>query len=251
MAIQLLPNDFDEQISNAVKIFWANRGVGCDTQEGARGNVISGKNMDGFLDVVNQIALRCGLDPAYVLTARKAGLTLPGYFRANKNWDALIIYKERLVAVFEFKSHVGSFGKNSNNRTEEVIGSAIDLREAFQKEAYNTKNHKKAVKSDFQVSDPRSPFLGYLMLLQECEESLSPVRADSRHYHVFPEFVNASYARRYQILCERLVDRKLYEAASLVLSRKDTEGWRSLSDATSPKNMFAVFAAHILAVLQG
>jgi hypothetical protein len=44
------------------------------------------------------------------------------------------------------------------------------------------------------------------------------VRVEEPHFRAFPEFAGASYARRYQILCERLVARQLYGAAALVLS---------------------------------
>ncbi|MBN8245845.1 MAG: hypothetical protein J0L84_00215 [Verrucomicrobia bacterium] len=89
------------------------------------------------------------------------------------------------------------------------------------------------------------------MLLEECEASLRSIQVDEPHYRVFPEFRTASYARRYQILCERLVERRLYGAASLVLSpavagAKSGEH-RSLSDATSLRTLFTEFSAKLLA----
>ncbi|MEY3276128.1 MAG: Restriction endonuclease XhoI, partial [Verrucomicrobiota bacterium] len=35
-------------------------------------------------------------------------MILPGYFRATKNWDVLVVHRDRLLAAFEFKSQVGS-----------------------------------------------------------------------------------------------------------------------------------------------
>ena len=55
-------------------------------------------------------------------------LTLPGFFRPTKLWDLLIINQGGLVAALELKSQVGpSFGNNFNNRTEEALGTAVDL----------------------------------------------------------------------------------------------------------------------------
>jgi hypothetical protein len=61
----------------------------------------------------------------------------------------------------------------------------------------------------------------------------------------------ASHAKRYQILCERLVERQLYGAAALVLSKKDTGAamgeHRSLSEATSLRTLVAEFAVRVAA----
>jgi len=96
-------------------------------------------------------------------------------------------------------------------------------------------------------ADPRPPFVGWLMLLEESERSLTPVRCAEPHFPVFPEFNGASYARRYQLLCERLVERRLYSAAALELSVAGTESCRPLSAATSIRNLFAEFAGRVLA----
>ncbi len=38
-----------------------------------------------------------------------------------------MVSEGKLLAGIEFKSQVGSFGNNYNNRTEEAIGSAADI----------------------------------------------------------------------------------------------------------------------------
>jgi len=52
------------------------------------------------------------------------------------------------VAAIEFKSQVGSFGNNYNNRTEEAIGSASDIWGAYREGAFKPSAR---------------PWLGYLM----------------------------------------------------------------------------------------
>lgn len=257
MIPNLLPTDFDDRIAHAVQLFWRSRGVGktSKTQGGSRDSVVSGKNMDGFVALVGAVANHCGL-PEAAVQIRKSKVVLPGFFRATKDWDVLVIHERRLLGVFEFKSQVGSFGNNFNNRSEEVIGSAADLWVAHHHGAYNdgprrSRNrvgeHTPALLNPTLQSDPRPPFLAWLMLLEESDASLAPVRCKEPHYKVFDEFNGKSYAERYQMLCERLVERQLYTAAALELTKVNTNSCRALSPATSIRNVFAEFSGRLLA----
>ena len=240
MRFQLLPPDFDARIGDAVQAFWASRTTATveHSQGGGRDSVVGGKNMLGFAQLVREVVQHCGL-PADCVYAGMRDVVLPGFFRATKNWDVLVIHQRRLLAVFEFKSQVGSFGNNLNNRSEEVIGSAADLWVAHHHHAFGDGPHRPrrpriaegdrgsgdsaadvvlgyaqadtdpAVLNPVLQNDPRPPFLGWLMLLEDCPASCAPVRVQEPHFRVFDEFRNASYAQRYQILCERLVERQL------------------------------------------
>ena len=232
----LLPDDFDSRVANAVMTFWSTRRGSSSgkTQGGSRDAVISGKNMDGFIELVRQVAAHCGL-PTESVHTRRRDVVLPGYFRPTKNWDVLVIHQGRLLAAFEFKSQVGSFGNNFNNRSEEVIGVAADLwaanrQNAFQPYGFSHQSPTIAsapgppLLNPMIQDDPRPPFLAWLMLLEDCPKSRSPVKVDESHFSVFPEFKGASYAERYRILCERLMNRQLYGAAALVLSESGEGG---------------------------
>lgn len=248
MTMALLPEHFDDLIGAAVGVFWESRSSGSTAQEGTRGRVVSGKNMDGFIDVTKEVAKHCGLPPGSVFAKGRRQLTLPGYYRPHKNWDVLVILEGRLLAVLEFKSQVGSFGNNFNNRAEEAIGNATDLWVANSEGAFAPERH--LVYEGPPPSDPRPPFLGYLMLLEECEGSTRPVDAAAAQYPIFPEFRGASYAVRYRMLCERLVERGLYNAAALLMSPSDAAEpatWSSLSPATGVRNLFAELSGRLLA----
>ncbi len=248
MSSRILPADFQSMLKEAVITFWRTRSTGSATQGGSRGNVIAGKNLDGFLAVVKGIARHCGIPNSSVFTNRD--LTLPGFYRPTKKWDVVIVHRQRLSAVLEFKSQVGSFGNNFNNRAEEVIGNSSDLLVAARHGAYHPTNHTNSSCKRNRV-DPRPPFLGYLMLLEDSDSSTRAVKVASPHYHVFPEFKNSSYAERYRILCERLMEQNLYDAAALVLSPRSNRGLsgehRFLSKATSARNLFAQLAGRLLA----
>lgn len=250
---KLLPPDFDQFVASAVQQFWTTRGAlpVSTSQEGSRSNVIAGKNLDGFALLFRKVALYCGIEQDHIYVTGKKFLTLPGYFRPTKMWDALVVYKGRLIAALELKSQVGSFGNNYNNRSEESIGLATDFWTAFRERAFQ--------KADGSSSDSlgtsessKPPFLGYMMLLEDCPNSSNTVRIDESHYRVFPEFTGASYAKRYEILMERLVSEKLYSSGSLVLSNA-LDGARDGSfsfpkQSLSPRSLYADFAAHLLAI---
>jgi hypothetical protein len=162
--------------------------------------------MDGFIELFSQVLVEAGMDEQFVF--RKKALQLPGYFRPTKEWDLLIVKDGLLIAAVEVKSQVGpSFGNNFNNRTEEAMGSALDLWTAFRQGAFSESNQ---------------PFLGYVFMLEDCEESRRPVRVREPHFQVFPEFVGASYAKRYELFCRKLVLERHYSASAFITSRRDT-----------------------------
>lgn len=234
--------DYERRASEAVRAFWGNRHEARRKQkaigkadQGERAGVTAGKNMDGFLSMALDIVRSNGLEGA-VFHERRSVLTLPGYFRPTKVWDLLVVNSGCLVAALEFKSHVGpSFGNNFNNRTEEAIGTASDLWVAYREGALG--------------ENPR-PFLGWMILLEDAPASRKPVRASSPHFPVLPEFKNASYAQRYDVLCRRLVQERLYSAAAILTTPRsgiNTGEYREISELTGLKTFVSGLAGHVAA----
>lgn len=222
--------------------FWGNREKARQAQieagkadQGERAGVTSGKNMDGFLALLIDLVEANGLKGADV-HQRRAVLTLPGYFRPTKLWDVLVIHRGNLVAAIELKSQVGpSFGNNFNNRTEEAIGTAHDLWTAYREGAFG--------------QQPR-PFVGWLMMVEDAPESRRPVTDRSPHFPVLEAFQGASYLKRYDVLCQRLVQEQLYGAAAVLTSPRKavtTGEFGHMSELTSLKTFVATFAGHIAA----
>jgi hypothetical protein len=251
---KLLPETFEEDLVKSIKVFWESRSTNSSSsQKGGRGAVISGKNLDGFSQIIRNIAVHCGLPASAVEIFGRKAMTVPGYFRPTKMWDAIVFHKGHLLAAFELKSQVGSFGNNFNNRSEESIGSAVDFWTAHREKAFSAKNLVRQY--NFKVpSITIQPFLGYLMLLEESEASTSPVKIDDGYFRVFTEFNNASYSERYHILLDRLVSERLYNSACLILSDKDkglSEGYYNiLNEGISPRSLFSSFAGHLLAAIE-
>jgi len=85
-----------------------------------------------------------------------------------------------------------------------------------------------------------------MMLLEEAPGSLAPVRAQEPHFKVFPEFKNASYAKRYEILLTKLVRERLYDSACFLLS--DAKGGlKGKYKEPAPELNFEKFLASLLA----
>lgn len=187
--------------------------------------------MDGFVDLISKLVKSNGLSKAQI-HLDKAVLTLPGYFRSTKLWDMLVMQDGQLIAAIEFKSQVGSFGNNFNNRSEEAIGTAHDFWTAYREGAFG--------------EQPR-PFVGWLMLVEDTPRSRASVNNAAPHFPVFPEFENASYLQRYDILCKRLIQENLYTAATVIASETNQSTYSELSAITSLKGFVGTFAAHIAA----
>jgi hypothetical protein len=70
-------------------------------------------------------------------------------------------------------------------------------------------------------SSPR-PWLGYFMMLEDAPDSTRPVGVREQHFKVFKKFRGTRYAERYATLCKRLVLERLYHAACLIMSSRET-----------------------------
>lgn len=234
-------SELEPRIREAVKHFWQTRVQQAVSQgrtsgakdAGARAAVTGGAQMDGFVGLVRTLLLELGTPPDCIHQDRN--LELPGWYRAEKSWDLVLVIEGELIAAIEFKSQVGpSFGNNFNNRTEEALGSATDLWAAFREGAF---------RPSFR------PWLGYLMMLEECERSISPVAVREPHFPVFQEFKAASYRQRYSVLIEKLLRDRLYDGGCFLLS--NTTSART-GDFTEPNTelSFDRFIVPLLARVQ-
>lgn len=234
--------DYEQTVKDAVKAFWGNREAARVKQieagridHGERGAVTGGRNMDGFVTLICDLVEANGLKSAVIQRERKV-LTLPGYFRPTKLWDLLVLNQGRLVAALEFKSQIGpSFGNNFNNRTEEAIGTSHDFWTAYRENAFG--------------EIPR-PFVGWFILVEDATRSRIPVKDAAPNFPVFSEFKNASYIDRYDILCKKLVQERLYTTATIITSAKSavqTGEYQNVSALTGLINFVSSFAGHIAA----
>lgn len=231
------PIELNRRVAKAVRSYWATRQKQMTRQsasghrdQGARSAVTGGAQMAGFVDLISELVLEAGINQQYIF--RNTALELPGFFRPTKEWDLLVVRNGQLILSLEAKSQVGpSFGNNFNNRTEEAIGSALDMWTAFREGAFN---------------HTIRPWLGYVFMLEDCEGSRRPVRVKEPHFKVFPEFENASYAVRYEIFCRKLVRERHYNSAAFLLSSGQS-GRQGAFSETAEDLAFLQFAKSLVA----
>lgn len=198
--------DNEKAMAKAVLQFWETRhlqrtkGNGTDN----RPAVLAGKQLDGFVEILKEIAHAYGVPDSCVHTRQT---TLPGYFRATKNWDMVVLTpKGTLVAAIELKSQVGSFGNNFNNRVEEAVGSATDLWTAFREATF--------------PAQP-APWIGYFLIVEDSASSRREVQLAEPYFCARAEFNHTSYIERYAICCRKLLKERLYTSVALLTTRSD------------------------------
>ena len=201
--------DIKKRLQGAVQSYWDARSKNKEKQieggkidAGTRGEVTGGSQMGAMEVLVADILCDAGLDEIHVKS--RTALELPGYYRSEKKWDLIVVSEGQLVTAMEFKSQVGpSFGNNFNNRSEEAIGSATDIWVAYR---------------EGRFGKTPAPFVGYFFLLEDCDRVKTPVRNKEPYFKVDPVFDKASYSKRYELLCRRLVLERVYSAACLVMA---------------------------------
>lgn len=231
-------NDLDQRVSKAIRQFWKVRGGQAERQgsktgvrdAGRRAAVTGGKHLDGFVELCRDLLIEAGVRDPDIHWQRNH--ELPGYFRAEKAWDLLVVAENHVLAVVEFKAQVGpSFGNNFNNRTEEALGNATDLWAAYREGAFKPSQR---------------PWLGYVFILEDCPKSQSPVSVREPHFPVLEGFRDASYAKRYEVLLMKLLRERLYDGACLILTPQK-EGLRGKFACPNEELGFESFARSLCA----
>jgi hypothetical protein len=202
-----------ERFEQAVRAYWDVRTKQQQRQQdagkadaGLRGAVTGGAQMDALAELIEEVFVDAGFSAETIY--RATSVELPGYYRPEKKWDLVVLHEDQLAAAIEFKSQVGpSFGNNFNNRTEEAIGSASDIWVAYREGRFGATR----------------PWLGYVFLLEEHPKSTKPVAVREPLFDVEKIFAGASYKKRYELLCRRLVLERLYDAACFVTSAADSQ----------------------------
>lgn len=222
--------DHNALIKAAIKSFWETKQkqLTASGDSSNRGAVVGGKQLDAFAELLKRLAIEQGVPEKCIYTSQAY---LPGYFRSSKDWDFLIIApNKKLIAAVELKSQIGSYGNNFNNRTEEAIGSAVDLWTAFRENLFPGQT---------------APWIGYLTVVGKDEGSTNPVRNNESHYSVLPEFKSASYLDRYRVLCQTLILERHYSMAALVCT-SGPDHYEDMSEDTSIERFILSFIGHLI-----
>jgi hypothetical protein len=218
--------DIDQRLQKSVQSYWDARRKNKEKQvqsgkidAGTRGEVTGGTQMGALEVLVADILCGAGLNKVDIRT--RTALELPGYFRATKKWDLIVVADRQLVLAMEFKSQAGkSIGNNVNNRSEEAVGSAKDIWTAFR---------------EGRFGKSPTPFLGYFFLLEDRDKVKIPVANKEPCFPVdaafrgeaketkegVDKYRGVSYSKRYELLCRRLVLERLYSSACFVMATNE------------------------------
>lgn len=234
-----LLHELPVRLQAAVEYYWRARASSAEKQQqsgkadaGLRGAVTGGAQMDGFIAVLVETIQLCGFKEKEI--HHKRSIELPGFYRPTKEWDLLVVSEEKLLLALEAKSQVGpSFGNNFNNRTEEAMGSALDLWTAYREGKFN---------------GGIQPWLGYFFLLQDCPKSQSAVRVSEPHFTVFPEFREASYAKRYELFCRKLKLERQYSQTAFMLTKSEMLSYSEPAADLAFEALVRSLAGHLLGV---
>ncbi len=101
--------DIEKRLQEAVQSYWDARSNNKEKQvksgkidAGTRGEVTGGTQMGALEVLVADILCDAGLKRLEIRT--RTALELPGYFRATKKWDLMVVSEGQLVLAMEFKS---------------------------------------------------------------------------------------------------------------------------------------------------
>jgi len=231
--------DLDRAVTDAVVHYWATLSDQKEAQEksentarGRRAQVVGGSQMDGFAGLIEDALVDAGLPRETILHDHDA--VLPGYYRATKRWDIAIVVEDELLGVMELKSIASSFGNNLNNRIEEAIGNNTDLYQAYQEGL-------------FEPSP--TPWVGYLILMAETEDSRSSVRVREPNFPVDDEYQDASYIDRAEQLCLRMVRQRVVDSAAFITSDRE-QGMDGAYTEPNPELTFRRYLSSLVSSVQ-
>jgi hypothetical protein len=173
---------------------------------GTAGSVRAGKHSDSIAALLAKFFLEAGYPLDAIRVTKSQGLELPGYYRPQKQWDVIVAHKNTMVAAFEQKAlGAPSFGDNYNNRVEEALGSAVDLRRAVLANLF----------------PGEKPWIGYFFIIEDAAASRGPVKAAEGAMPIDKIGIGRSYQDRFGIFCERLLAEGLYDAVCYFTSAAD------------------------------
>lgn len=198
---------------------------------GTAGSVRSGKHFDTLAALLAKFFLDAGYPPDAIRVTVQHRLEMPGYYRPNKMWDVVVAHENTLVAAFELKALGGpSFGNNYNNRVEEAIGSAVDLRRAALADLF----------------PGEKPWLGYFFIMEDAQGSRSPVRIPTgAAFPVEAVWRGSSYQDRFAIFCQRLMAEGLYDAICYITSSAEQPVPTELVESLDWRHFSAAITARL------
>lgn len=175
-------------------------------QEGRRSAVTGGRHMDAVHQLVVDEIHATGATGLHI--HKNKGATLPGFYRATKSWDLVLVQDGVPVLAVEYKSMLGSEGKNLNNRADEIFGVAEDTRQA-----------------ELKGLLPAQMRRAYIFVMADNPDTSRAVGVSHTLGAADPIFAGASYVRRMAIMLRRMRETGLFHMTWAVAVREEPFSW--------------------------
>jgi len=226
--------EIEKLTKKAVSVFWDSKrksktkslGHGQINRE-EDGTPTDRNNMDGFKNLIKEVAVASGLSKASVIT--DSDLTIFPGRGFDSVWDLLVEHDETCLAALRIRNLVGPFSEEENPGLciTRALGAATNFQSSIQKGLFNM--HP-------------SPFLGFLVLLEDDKESPLPVSVTS------PDFNNSFYREGFENSCRIFIQDGIYDSAALLFSSYDRRLKGEFSEFDSAfglKRFLAEFQIHL------
>ena len=199
--------ELEELSKKAVSDFWESKrksetkslGHGQINQE-EDGIPTDRDNMDGFKELLKEVAVASGLPRSSVITDSDLTI-LPGR-GFDSIWDLLVEHDDTCLAALRIRNLVGPFSDEENPGLciTRALGAATNFHRSIQDGQFNM--------------HPR-PFLGFLVLLADDKGSPHTAREPS------PDFNNSFYREDFENSCRILVQDGIYDSTALLFSSRE------------------------------
>lgn len=175
-------------------------------QEGRRSAVTGGRHLSSVNQLVVDEILAAGATGLRIHLNR--GATLPGFYRATKSWDLVLTQDEMPLLAVEYKSMLGSEGKNLNNRADEIFGMAEDTRQA-----------------ELNKLLPPQMRRAYIFVMADNPDTTKKVGVSRTLGKTDSIFDGASYLARMAIMLRRMRETGLFHMTWAVAVREEPFSW--------------------------
>ena len=137
----------------------------------------------------------------------KFSTTINGIIRPTRRWDFVATSGDELRVVIAVQRLTRSVGNNLNNRLVESLGQGIDLKLSLLE----------------QGLDPREIFTGYLLVMENSEETASPIPSKSNSRSLLPDrYDGLSYLRKADLSLMRMSQKGIWSHVGLITIPNET-----------------------------
>ena len=202
--------DLPARVGRAVAHYWETRATQRDKQkqtgkadQGLRSAVTGGAQMDGFIDLFTELIVAAGIPASCVSSGRK-----------TLNFRASSVPPRNGTCSSSARTRF-SLPSKPSHRSGRPSATTSTIEPKRRWEAPSTFGPPTG---NTPISQALNRFSATSSCWRTATHPTDPVKVQEPHFKVFPEFVGASYRRRYELFCRKLVLERHYTASAFITS---------------------------------